>query len=237
MRKLTTISLLLLCIYESKAQGDSSAPLEAAKDSMISLYYTDQHKILPLYNGRQFNGYSNLIEGYAYYLTNDWQTGSIRYEGMWFHDIPIMYDSYKDEVIVRSPQGFPFILFSQRVQEFSFAGKNFVRLEADSNRVISPGFYQRVVSGKLTMYAKRSKQLEEKIEGLVVERKFLPNERYFLLKDGLYYSIDKQKSLLDVVRDRRQEMQDHLKQQGIRFKNTPETAIIKVAEFYNQPSK
>ena len=78
------------------------------------------------------------------------------------------------------------------------------------------------------------KKIEEKIVDMTVERKFVSFNTYYVLKDGNYYLVNKQKSLLNLLKDKRQNIPKHLKKEKLKYKHDPEKTIIAIAEFYNQ---
>jgi hypothetical protein len=233
MRKLAAGCLILL-FFQASAQDKLST---LKQDSIAGLFYSDRAHTLPIYNGRQFIGYSNKIEGFPYFLHSDWQAGSVKFEGIWYHDLPLMYDTYQDQVIVRSPKGFPFILINERVQEFKLAGQLFIRITENGKNSVQTGFYQQLVSGKAVVFAKRQKMLDEKIDGTEIEKKFRAADRYFLFINGEYHSIHKQRDLFDAMSEKRQAFQEYLKKEGLKFKNNPEAVIVRLAELYNQSHK
>ena len=148
-----------------------------------------------------------------------------------------MYDIYKDEVLILHPTATPIRLFSERVQQFIFQGQTFVRLNPEKNNILKSGFYQRLTEGNVTIFVRRYKKLEENIVDLAIERRFVGFNQYYVLKDGNYYPINKQKSLLELLKDTRQNIVQHLKQQKLRYKDNKEKAIVQIAEFYNQSHK
>lgn len=228
MRRLFTCICILLCSCISAQDLNS----QVKKDSLAGIYFRERKLTLPIYNGRQFPGYSHLIEGFPYYLSNEWQKGSIKFEGTWYHDFPMMYDTYTDQVVGQSENGFPFIIIGDRVSEFTIGGHEFVRLGAMGTT--GAGFYQRLVKGSVNVYAKRVKLLDEKIDGLTIERKFKPSDTYYIEKAGRFYAIDRQKDLFDALKDKKPALQDELRRSDLRFKHNPEMVIVRLASYYNQ---
>lgn len=227
MRKILQ-GLFLLVFIDAGAQE-----VYTTNDTLVQLYNTDRRSTLPIYNGRQFSGYSPQIEGFPYSFSNDWQTGSVLYDGIWYHDLPIMYDAYQDQVVAKSPNGFPFVIISEKIERFILAGHEFVRITSG----LPTGFYHLVVEGPVTMYVKRIKQLDEKISGLTVERKFIPEELYFLKKGETVQRIRRQGDLFDVLKDRKQDIQQFMRKEDLKFKNNTENVIALVAEYYNKPGR
>lgn len=232
MKKLT-VFLCLLSFFYAGGQNLQAPAEKAGTDSALNLYFNSLEETLPIHNGRVFYGYPGILE-HAFFPSTGWQKGSVLFDGIWYHDITLMYDISQDEVIVLHPSSTPVRLISERVQEFKFNGLNFVRLYPDKDNVIKTGFYQRIVDGPVSILSKRSKKIEENIVDLAIERKFVSGNQFFALRDGIYTPIDKQKPLLELMKDKRQAVVQHLKQQKLKFRKEKEKAIIQMAEFYNQ---
>ena len=237
MKKLL-VFLFLFSFFYTKGQSLDSGNTKhsEASDSAANFYFVNQRETLAIHNGRVFYGYPGMVN-HAFYPEAGWQNGSLLYDGIWYHDISFRYDIYKDELVILHPNNTPVRLFSDRVQEFYFQGQNFVRLSQDKDNIIKSGFYQRLTNGAVTIFARRHKKIEENIVGLAIERKFVSSNRYYVLKDGRYHIINKQKSLLDLLKDNRQNILQHLSQQKLRYKDNKEKAIVEIAKFHNQLHK
>ena len=116
---------------------------------------------------------------------------------------------------------------------FYFDGQIFVRLDPGPGNGLNPGFYQQLSAGKITIIVAREKKIEEKIVDLTLERRFISFNTYYALKDGSYYLIKKQKTLLTLLKDQKQNVLKHLKKEKLKYKREVEKTIVAMAEFYN----
>jgi hypothetical protein len=226
---------LFFPVFFSRSQlaSNTGSKPSIALDSAANLYFESRGKELEIYNGRVFYGYPG-IDGFAFYPVKEWQKGSILYDGTLYHDVFILYDIYKDQVIIRHPNTVPVYLFSERVQKFYFDGQTFARLHPDKDNVLKDGFYQVLAEGKVSVVVMRQKKIDEKIVDLTLERKFISSNLYYASKDGNYYLINKQKILLNLLKDKRQNILKHLKKQKLKYRQDAEKTIVAIAEFYNQ---
>ena len=104
-----------------------------------------------LYNGHEYLPYDPHIKENALfpYDAKTWEPGEVNYDGIVYKNVPMMYDVYKDVVIVLLYNKFSmFTLLSNRVHDFAFANHHFVRIDADSvnsrQSGIIPGFYDQL---------------------------------------------------------------------------------------------
>lgn len=221
-------------LYSNGQVSVNPQQVSEKKDSVISLYFSNQYKELAIYNGKLFRGHEYGIKGHGFYLSSDWQTGNVLYEGIWYNNVPIRYDIFRDQLMVNHPNNITIILFGERVQEFNFKGMDFFRFNAGVKNEPSAKIYQLVSDGKIRVYARRLKVLEENLENRKLEKKFIDAHKFYLVKDGNFHLIRNKNSMLNLLSDRRKEIQKELKKNNIRFKTNPESAIIHIADFYNQ---
>lgn len=191
-----------------------------------------------LYNGKEHIGYVPTIEGTAYFGGKEWQTGSLTLQGVLYRDALLKYDLVADEVIVLHTNGFTGVtLFMPRVQSFTLNNKSFVRLPDHPASGFKAAIYEELQKGKLTLYAKRSKLLQQTMLTNAIEKKFVDNHSYFILKEGSYYPVKNEKALTDLLGDKKEEVTAWMKASGINYKANPEDAMIKIVGFYNQLSR
>ena len=234
MKKITVFFLLFSVLFAEAQLPVSMASNESpALDSAANLYFASRGQASVIYNGRIFYGYPGII-GDAFYPSAGWKKSSLLYDGSWYHNISMMYDIHKGQVVVRHPNNVSICLFSERVQKFYYDGQIFVRLNPDPGNVLNPGFYQQLSEGKITIVVAREKKIEEKIVDLTLERRFISFNTYYALKDGKYYLVKKQKTLLNLLKDQKQNIVKHLKKEKLKYKHDPEKTIMAIAEFYNQ---
>jgi hypothetical protein len=139
-----------------------------------------------------------------------------------------------NEVIVRNPNGFGVILFSPRVKHFTMAGHHFIYFDEHSKLAGSPAFYDQVSSGKMTVLVKRHKWIYEKLVGVEVEQKFEVRNSYVIFINGEYHNIKNLEDILSFTGSKKGEIRKMLKKNRIRFKKDTESAMIKIAEYFNQ---
>lgn len=190
-----------------------------------------------IYNGREHVGYPSSVKGNPYYLTTDWQNGSIVFQGVPFTDVPLKYDVLADEIILGHPNGFSRVtLFTPRVQSFTLGNRVFVNLPGDGAG-FKGGIHEQLAQGSLLLYAKRSKRIEKAVLLEGVEQNLVDVNKYYVFKEGQYYLIKKTNALLELMGDKKKEVTAWFHSQGSALKADPETAFIQIVAYYNQLSQ
>jgi hypothetical protein len=148
---------------------------------------------------------------------------------------------FKDVVAVRLYNKFSiFSLLNERVQSFDLLNHHFIYIKSDSlnvNSHIGTGFYDQLYKGNLQVLVKRSKSLQNTSGMATIETYFTSSKSYYLKKGDSYYSVSSQSSLLNVLKDKKKELQQYIKASKIKFKDNPEQAMALIAAQYDEISK
>lgn len=227
MRKYFLLFFLALFVKSSFAQTDTSlhASFAVKPDSSSSVF-----------NGIEHTGYPVAEEGMPYFLTWDWQKGSMVFRDQPYRDVYLKYDLIKDELILRHYNGFTgIILFAPRIRSFTIMDKNFVNLTESGE--MSAGIYEKVVTGTVSLFAKRTKLVTEILTASGIERKISQKNYYYLLKDGIFHQVRKERDVMDLLKDKKSQVKTHFRGKGIRYRRSPEHFLITVVSYYNQISR
>lgn len=215
-----------------------TAFLTSAKNHQEELYNKFIYGQSRLYNGSEHKDYFSRDEEHPYFAIDDWQYGDLLYDEELYKNVPMFYDLSRDKIISEHLlNGAKIELISEKIMRFSIGGHTFVRLHKNGSAVISDGFYDLLYDGVAKVYVKREKILQQKIESNDIIARFDERNRIIILKDGKYFSVGKKGSVLEVFGDRKQDLKSFLKKNKIKFKAGRETAIIRLAEFYDTLNK
>lgn len=230
---------MLLVSYKKtiaqSAQADSLSGSSALTNA-VTLFHNSTGEHSAIYNGVRHEGYRFDIKGQAYFDSNQWQNGSLYYEGILYQDIPMLYDEVKDQVVVKYFETNSAVnLVSERISGFTLAGHSFKYLSPD-NGLTSPGFYDVLYHGNLSLLMKRAKYIDERVNQLAIDRTFTTNYNYFLMKGGSYYLIKNMKSIFKVLEDKEKEIRQFIKANSLDFKADEEFTLTRIAAYYDQLS-
>ncbi|NHA07461.1 hypothetical protein G7092_26920 [Mucilaginibacter sp. HC2] len=195
-----------------------------------------------LYNGVEYEPYNPGIRGNAYFQDiNKFTPGTVTYDGLFFKDVPMMYDLNKNVVVVLLYNKFSmFTLLNERVEHFDLLSHHFVNIIADSlhaNAGIDAGFYDELYHGHVVVLARYSKSLQTTSVSSTIETYFSSSKSFFLKKGSNYYSISGQGALLDILKDKKKELQQYIKANRIKYRKGPEEAMVAIASRYDELSR
>jgi hypothetical protein len=220
--------------------GTQAASTDTIKDitTVVASYINKAGAQAELYYGVEHTGYSPKIEGIAYYAGADWQKGTIIYNGTLYTGISMKYDMVADELVVLHPNNyFGLAIVSDRVSAFAIGNNSFVYMPQNNRYALKPGFYETLVSGELTLLAKRTKKIDEKIFNNEVQKKFVEDFEFYIIKDGAAHHITGESYVMDLLGDKARKVRGYLREKEISFRTSKELALVEIAVYYNQLSQ
>jgi hypothetical protein len=245
MRRCTFYPLItgILCLGICARVAGQVAPADNgsqqnALNNTVSLFYASIGKQSPLYNGTEYYFYDPIIKGNAYYSdVNAFTPGSVFYDNVHFTGVPMLYDIYGDQVVILLYNHFTkCTLIKDKVSSFDFLDHHFIRIDTVTflnNPVIKPGYYDELYVGHLQVLARHSKSIQVSSAGQTSESYFNYSKDYYIRKNNIYYSFSSQGALIDILKDKKKEIQKYLKENQIKYRRNPEEAVVKIASYYD----
>ena len=231
----------LLLIYAfsknvtAQVVGDST--FHGGTANIIGTYYmTSLGQQSPLYNGIEYLEYAfTFREGHAFFESKEFKDGEIYFDGMIFHKVPMCYDLVRDQLIIRDFHNiYKIVLPVNKIQQFTLSGHTFVRIQHDSLNEVKTGFYDQLYNGKIDLFAKREKKIIEKNEFPRIDIVVYSINTYYIMKEGVYYNLKNKRDLLNILNDKKKEIQQYFKKSKIKFEDNPEKAMIAAVEYCNR---
>jgi hypothetical protein len=210
----------------------------AAFNKVTDNFYKSIGQQSHLYNGREYDYYPSNIKGNAYLMdVNVWSPGSVDYDGYLYKNVNMLYDINKDELVILLYNKVTKIsLLTERIKSFDLLGHHFIYIQNNplSNNSVNTGFYDQLYAGNIKLLVKRSKSIQNSSSSQTIETYFSPSTDYYLYKNGGYYKVNSKGSFMDVLKDKKKELQQFIKSNNISInKKDREQAMVKLAEYYD----
>jgi hypothetical protein len=189
-----------------------------------------------LYNGTAYARYWNGVVGYPFFEAEGFQKGDIYYNGIFYEEIPLMYDLFRDVLITKTfSKEDDMNLLGEKLTAFSLGTHFFVKISPDSAYAtgLKTGFYEKIYTGGISAFVRHEKRIEKSLKVDENFSKFTQYDHYYIEKDGLFHAIDGESDLQSVLKDQKQEIKKFLNRKEIRYKKDPAATIIQVAAFYD----
>jgi hypothetical protein len=205
----------------------------------VSLYKTATAQSQNLYNGRQYYVYDARGEEHQFLNQRKWHNGVVLYDKQQFDSIPMVYDLFHDELVIKHFNGDHILLQSEKVDFFMLDNHNFERLEAgkDINDQMKTGFYDILYNGASRTIVRRVKQRQEKIVDKMVIALYPQKNFFYIRKNDRYNSVHSKKSVFNLFADHKKEMRKVLRDQKIKFRKNRELAIAEMVKKYDELAK
>lgn len=224
---------LLLTLTLTAQYSSDSSKLQL---DPVTIYYESLGEQSPLYSGREYIHYAPFIKvGHPYFKTTDFAKARIRFEGLLFDDAMLLYDIHKDKLILLHFNNvFRIDLPVEKIPEFWIFDHHFIRLYPDSAMEIEEGFYDKLYEGKLTFFVKRRKLIREERTGTDIIKAIEEKDLFYIKKGEVFYPVRSLSGLLNVLSDKQNQVRQHLKKNGIKFRKGREAAILAAVREYDR---
>ena len=216
---------------------DPQAFLSEAKASARSSYDNLIQDQLALFNGVEYVKYDLGFSGNPFFLDDYYAEGTIVYDSMVYHEIPLKYDIVEDKVLVEyfDYAGYRkgLILENHKVTAFTYEGHQFVKINAD-NPVgsLEEGFYDILLGDQISIYARRKKQINKAVKNGKLSIKFEVLDQFFVEQADNTYRVSNKSSLLQLFEDHKKELKKYIKANDLDLKRDFEASLIAVTQQY-----
>jgi hypothetical protein len=231
-----TALFCVITVITLAQQGNKGNFRDQAIQNLIGIYYQSLGSQAELYDAPVYERHiPGFTDGHPFFYSDTFSVGTIGYNGLVYKEVPILYDIVRDELITRSPTGFALALIKPKVDSFSFNGHSYVKLKNDTSEAATQSYYEKLSSGNIQLVAKRTKTVQVTNGITAVERRIYSRDNYYIYKEeGKFESIKKKKQLLDVLKDKKNALQQFIKQNHLKFKENFEEDAARVVAYYNQ---
>jgi len=191
-----------------------------------------------LYRGPQYVDYDYTVQkGQPFFGANAVRTGTIWYDGIFYEQVPMLYDLVKDLVVILDPyKVYKISLLMDLVRGFTIGDHVFIRLSDSLNpSTPRPGFYERLYQGRITLLKREKKVLQENIVLSTDDiRTYIDsNISFYLRKGGTWYPVNTKGSLLKALKDRRPEVKKFIRDNKLNWHDDKEQLLLTVAMWYD----
>jgi hypothetical protein len=226
----------------AQLSSDDSVFFKKATDNTKAIYFESLGDQSGLLNGSQYAGYPFGFKdgGHPFFYTNVFLKGTIEYDRVLYPEAFLQYDEVMD-VIIFQDATHRIQLIGERILRFSLLNNNFIRIVKDSGKraLVSTGFYHLLYEGNICLLKKEVKSIREVLisntEGIY--RYIDVKKYYYIKKNNEYYPVKRKKTLLELYKDRKKEMQQYIKRNKLNYKRDPDNFLIKATAYYDQLTK
>ena len=226
------IFCVALCVTSSQLSAQDKTPV-------VTHYMEQSGGYAPLYNGKIPPAYKMLFDGTYYLESEEYQEGSVIYNGKYYTGILLNLNAHLDELYIRMPGYYTSsILLKKLVDSFALGEKEFVHITKE-NSPLAPveGFYRVLYSGEtLTILKRTIKQLNSvsAASDIKASHTFFSTQSYYVVKNGTFHPVTKKASLLRALHDQRALVNRYIRENKLKFSTEgKDVTLVLCGQFYD----
>ena len=220
------------------AAADSAFLIKAKLYSRQTLFQNAQETV-PLYQGKEFVQYGQMIKGTPFFLYSKPEKGNLEYNHVFYADITLAYDMIADKVIIRDYSN-PYLMIAptEKINYFKLGEHIFFRPEADIRYqgLSDTGFYEIIYPGRSMVVAKKWKQVQY-LQGEEIPYAFMSFEKYYMYDQKTFREVNSRNDLHSIFKGKEKEMKKIIRSQDLNFKKNKEQSLIQSASYFDQLNK
>jgi hypothetical protein len=222
MRIILFLSVLVLFKQEVSAQV-------AGKDlPFLSAYQEEIPYFQELITGGQYAAPSARIKGDPYFITRQFEAGTLRINGISYPQVPLIYDIFRDQLVTFHPIFNQKILIKpEKIDGFEWSDGKLFRFFSGNESFLhhGNGIYQVLGQGKSIALVKRYKTTRSFRDISRYDAEYVEKKDYFLWKEGTFFPIKKSSQAFTALQLNAKELKKELKSKGLQFNKAPEAYL------------
>ena len=224
MRKI----LFFLCTSLFFVSNTLFSQIAGEKLLYISEYRDQIAYFQELITGGQYAEPSPLIKGDPFYYSRYFESGSLRINGITYPSVPLMYDSYRDQLVTFHPIFNQKILIKpEKIDGFLLAnGEEFRYFPGNESyfRNVN-GIYQVIGTGKAIALAKRYKTTKSLREMSRFDEEYLEKVEFFIFHESVFFPVKKASDGYLALGFEPKVIKKEIKSKALSFKQNPESFL------------
>jgi hypothetical protein len=190
-------------------------------------------------NGRLWYNTYKQIRGHQFFLSDQFITGNITFNGKTYNQLRFKYDILNDELII-GMDPYPLIMMNKEmVDSFSLKVNDqeyyFFNAGNDSSSILK-GYISVLYNGSTALLVKQKKM----IQPLAVDGKydmFYDEFHVFIRKNDEIIPINSKKSLYNNIAEKEKDVKEYMKQNGFRINKKDPYSYIPALRYYDKLSE
>lgn len=232
-KKCLILLVFLVTCLVSYSQAVTKKVVHHVYDELVGLENTG------LYNGPEFKDqYLDTWDDSHIYLDSSvFINGSLVYDNQLYTVVPLKYDLYGDNVIIRSNDhlsGFQVKLIVDNISGFTVHNRDFTKLTGTGSELEDNGFFE-VVSPNL--YIKHVKKRKQETIDNVLQYRFFEDNHYVFLYNAVYHIIYDIKDFKHVLPNKYRQIREFKKKNKRLYKTDPDRFMIALINNLDQNQK
>ena len=234
MRILLTISVFVLTIFYAHSQK------QAILDVNSGLYLKATAGNATIYSGREEPKYKFKTKNHPYLHTEEFREGTLSVNGTVYPGVFLRLNHDIEELAVLSPDGIFSVLIPREQIDYAIIDSLYIvyRKPKSTDGIVLPeGYYVRMYNGNSQVWKRNVSFINNKITDLVIDYFFDSVTKKYICIDGVYFLVNKKRSVLKLYASKKKEIKKMFKQTGMKYNEDREKAIVIMSRYYDELNK
>ena len=170
---------------------------------------------IPVFRGELAQRYNYPLEGIVYVYSDEFQPGTIHFNGKQYSGLMMNLNAHRNELQVRiGTTGESIAVKRSLVGDFTIGKRNFTALYGERGiKGLAEGYYQVLYRGKDMLLKEIYKSTNDRTDYVnnITVKVFTTRTRYWLVKDGKVTGIRDGNDLAGIYREHKDEVKRYLK--------------------------
>lgn len=226
----TLISSIVFCL-------SLTSTLESQNNALKADYYNWFDEVIGksntgLLKGTEyFERYRSINGRHQYFNTDDFNIGSVIFDGQHYFNIPLKYDVFEEKLLTKDPNTLnaPLIeLEIDKISEFTIKNHKFINILTNKiDKNIFTGFFEILYeSDSLRLYKKHQKEIIRKTDEKIVTYQFKDKFSHVVSYKNLNYKLKKSNDLNTIFTNYKQEIKQLSKKHNAIRKSDPDNYML-----------
>jgi len=173
------------------------------------------------------------VKGHPFFETDSLQKGDVFYNGVLYRNVDLLYDLSHDNLVTKYADDANLVLVREKIAYFKIGTHLFVA----GSDVLRKKFYEMLYTGKVELLVQRKKEMVPWSKTMEFTAAFSQTNSYFIYKDSSYQKVNSKQELMDVLKDKKEELKNFISANKLDFRKNFETALIRTAMYYDEVTK
>jgi hypothetical protein len=203
--------------------------------ALHEMYIKNMGANLAVYNGKEYHQEKYSTIGHPFFISDSTMLGSIMYKNILYNNVHVQLDIASDILIIKDEyQNNGLVVQSNYIDFFTIANHRFEFIKPIIKTEISTGFYEKITGNQATLYVKRKKTFEQALKAEDNTTKYITTSQYYVKMNTHFYEISSKKTLLRLLVNKKEMLEQFINQNKINFNKDVESAFEKTISYYNK---
>lgn len=222
-----------LCFLAFSFSPDLFGQEQELSPTLLAMYQEQLPFFQELITGGQYSDPPVTYLGSPFFDVKVYQSGKIQVNGNTYSKVPLLYDTWLDEVITFHPiYNQKILIKAEKIEGFTLAD-NAVFRRFSGNQDYGKhnhGFYQVISDGEIKLLKKHYSKVESVKESGLITREYINEQDYFFWFEGDFLKVNKKKEAMIGLGISKKAVADQFGGKDLYQKNDPQAFLLGLLE-------